>query len=71
MERDDDIKIVAFVNQLSCQNYREDTNIRSVQKTSTVTVIPVTSIKSSCILVDLPKINVCYVCMFPNKLEFY
>ena len=69
IENHGDIEIVAFGRELRCQNYDESTNILRVSKTNIMRVLPVRMILSSCIFIEMPKTNNCYVCLFPNRLE--
>ena len=67
----DECQVVAFVNELNCSTYSENSSILRVTKVlNKVKVVPLYNIESSCMFTDLSdKGGKCFVCLYPNRLE--
>ncbi|CAC5361428.1 unnamed protein product [Mytilus coruscus] len=61
---------LAFIEKLRCGNYAPKSNILRVSKTTSLEVIPIENITTSCMLVTYDGAQYSYICKFPNKMEF-
>ncbi|CAC5363251.1 unnamed protein product [Mytilus coruscus] len=60
---------LAFIEKLRCGNYAPKSNILRVSKTTSLEVIPIENITTSCMLVTYDGAQYSYICKFPNKME--